>query len=237
MIAALILAAGKGIRFGSTDSTSNELPKQFSEIAGTPLFIHSVRNYVGISEIDRVIVVANPEYVEQTTDALKAHDLLARVTLAVGGETRQVSVRHAVAIAAEAGLTDQDIVILHNGVSPNASSGFIRSCLLAMSGNDAVQACVPDTRTVCEIDGEFIERVLPRSSLACHCDPTIYRGDVLRHVLEVQKGRGMQGETTSDTARELGYRIRLVQSDDENIKVTNRWDLAAVRAAMGCGTK
>jgi 2-C-methyl-D-erythritol 4-phosphate cytidylyltransferase len=230
MITALILAAGKGIRFGSSG-----LPKQFSEIDGVPLFIHSVRTYTGIAEIDQVIVVSNPDLIEQTREALQSCELLHKVTVAIGGDTRQVSVQNAANLIKDDVMEARDIVILHNGVSPNTSAEFIRSCLDAMDDSDAVQACVPDTRTVFETDGEFVKKVLPRSSLVYNCDPTIYRGDVFRNILQAQKESGMSGDTTSDTARNLGYRIRLAQSDYKNIKVTNSWDLEAVRAAMSDG--
>jgi len=230
MITALILAAGKGIRFESSG-----LPKQFSEIDGVPLFIHSVRTYTEISEIDQVIVVANPDLIEQTREALQNCELLHKVTVAIGGNTRQVSVQNAANLIKDDAMETRDIVILHNGVSPNTSAEFIRACLDAMDGSDAVQACVPDTRTVFETDGEFVKQVLPRSSLVYNCDPTIYRGDVFKNIMAAQKDSGMSGDTTSDTARNLGYRIRLVQSDYKNIKVTNSWDLEAVRAAMDDG--
>jgi len=232
MIAALILAAGKGVRFESSG-----LPKQFCEIGGKPLFIHSVQTYAGIDAVDRIIVVANPQWVDQTTDALKRYNLFEQVTMVVGGETRQASVQNASALIAEDYMSAEDLVILHNGVSPNTSAEFVRTCLTAVLDCDAVQACVPDTRTVFEVDGEFVKRVLPRSSLVYHCDPMIYRGDIFGHVLAVQKRNGMTGDTTSDTARELGYRIRLVKSGYDNIKVTNRWDLEAVRAAMEQGAE
>ncbi len=228
MITALILAAGKGTRFGS-----GILPKQFSEIGGKPLFVHSVQTYVGIAEIDKVIVVVHPQLADQTTDALKQHNLYSQVTVAVGGETRQVSVQNAAALLADNEMGTEDIVILHNSVSPNTSEKFIRTCLSAMQDSDAVQACVAETRTVFEVDGEFVGRVLPRSSLVYNCDPTIYRGDVFGHILKAQKQLGMSGDTTSDTARDLGYRMRLMHSSYDNIKVTNRWDLEAVSAAMG----
>jgi len=228
MITALILAAGKGVRFGS-----GSLPKQFSEIGGRPLFIHSVQTYVGIAEIDKVIVVVNPQLADRTTDTLKQHNLYSQVTVAVGGESRQESVQNAAALLADNEMGAGDIVILHNSVSPNTSEKFIRTCLSAMQDSDAVQACVADTRTVFEVDGEFVGRVLPRSSLVYNCDPTIYRGDVFGHILKAQKQLGMSGDTTSDTARDLGYRMRLMHSSYDNIKVTNRWDLEAVRAAMG----
>lgn len=227
MITALILAAGKGIRFGSSG-----LPKQFSEINGIPLFIYSVRTYTQIAGIDRVIVVANPDLVEQTEAALGKYELLHLVTVAVGGDTRQISVQNAAALIDDENKGERDIVILHNSVSPNTPAEFIHACLEAMDNSDAVQACVPDTRTVFETDGEFVKQVLPRSSLVYNCDPTVYRGDVFRNILLAQKENGMSGDTTSDTARNLGYRIRLVHSDYQNIKVTNCWDLEAVKAAM-----
>lgn len=230
MIAALILAAGKGVRFESAG-----LPKQFCEISGKPLFVHSVETYVGIDAVDRVIVVANPQYVDMTTYALERYDLLEQVTIIVGGNTRQVSIQNACTLIAGQFTSSEDFVILHNGVSPNTSAEFVNTCLTAVADRDAVQACVPDTRTVFEIDGEFVKRLLPRPNLVCHCDPIVYRGDVFSHVLDEQKRGGMSGDTTSDTALELGYRIRLVRSDYGNIKVTTRWDLEAVRAAMEQG--
>ena len=230
MISALILAAGKGVRFGS-----EQLPKQFFEIDGAPLFIHSVRNYADLSEIDRLILVANPDWLEQTEEQLRRFDLSAGITVVTGGATRQVSVQNAAAAIGTDKPGNNDAVILHNAVSPNAPAAFIRRCLAALDGCDAVQACVPDTRTVFETDGEFVEAVLPRSRLVYNCDPTIYRGDVFTALLGAQQADGMQGETTSDTALHLGYRIRLVQSDYQNIKVTNPWDLEAVRAAMHAG--
>ncbi len=227
MIYALILAAGKGVRFGS-----GEVPKQFCEIDGVPLVILSVQAYASLSEIDHLALVANPDRLEQTHELLQQFNLADQVTVVTGGATRQISVRNAAAAIGNELPGRDDVVILHNAVSPNTPAEFIRECLTALEGCDAVQACVPDTRTVFETDGEFVSAVLPRARLVYNCDPTVYRGDVFSAILAAQQSDGMQGETTSDTALQLGYKIRLVKSDYLNIKVTNPWDLEALRAAI-----
>ena len=227
MITALILAAGSGVRFGS-----GELPKQFSEINGAPLFIHSVRNYKAVPEVDRIIVVARPDLYDSTCEALTRHDAMHDVTVIRGGDTRRESIGNAVASWGGESPGRDDAVILHNAVSPNTSPAFISACLDALKEHDAIQACLPDIRTVFESDGEYVNSVVPRSSSFYNCDPTIYRGHVFSHIIDAQNQSGEAGETTVDTACRLGYRIRLLKSDYDNIKVTNRWDLEAVRAAM-----
>jgi 2-C-methyl-D-erythritol 4-phosphate cytidylyltransferase len=231
MITALVLAAGTGERFGDA-----ELPKQFSEIGGKPLFVLSVATYAAMAEVDRIIITANPRFVDPTRDALEQHALLDNVEVVIGGETRQASVQNSADALMKNGKPGrEDLIIVHNAVSPNTRIDFIRQCIDAMTGYDAVQACVPDTRTVFERSGERVQRVLPRSKLVYNCDPLIYRSDVLLSVMRAQKERGTTGDTTSDTAIELGFAIRLLESSYDNIKVTNRWDLEAVKAAMTNG--
>ncbi|MBT8443397.1 MAG: 2-C-methyl-D-erythritol 4-phosphate cytidylyltransferase, partial [Gammaproteobacteria bacterium] len=92
MIAALILAAGKGERFGS-----DRLPKQFIDVAGKPLFIHSVATYASLPEIDRIVLTSNPEYSERMREDLERYGLTDAVLLVDGGATRQASVANAAA--------------------------------------------------------------------------------------------------------------------------------------------
>jgi 2-C-methyl-D-erythritol 4-phosphate cytidylyltransferase len=228
MITALILAAGAGQRFGDT-----ALPKQFCEIGGRPLFVHSVATYAAMAEVDRIIITANPQFVDETRGALERHALLANVEIVIGGDTRQASLQNSADMLAKNGEPGRDdLIILHNAVSPNTHIDFIRECIDAITGYDAVQACVPDTRTVFERSGERLQRVLPRANLVYNCDPLVYRGDVLLKVMREQKNRGAAGDTTTDTAIDMGFNIRLLESSYDNIKVTNRWDLAAVKVSM-----
>lgn len=228
MIGVIFLAAGNGNRFGRS-----ALPKQFSRIMGEPLFTHAVRPYLAIDTVSRLVLVARPDLLEETRAALAGGDLFDRIALVPGGQTRRDSVRNGISeLRPEAGFNDGDIVVLHNAASPNTPVELIERCLEAMGEADAVQAYVPELRTLFEMEAGDIKAVLDRPSLACSCDPTMYRARVLERALERQRALGLEGDTTCDLVRALGVSMRLVESSYDNIKVTTRWDLDAVSAAM-----
>ncbi|MDJ0923944.1 MAG: 2-C-methyl-D-erythritol 4-phosphate cytidylyltransferase [Acidimicrobiia bacterium] len=232
MIAALILAAGKGERFGRDPH-----PKQYSNLCGKPLFVHSVSTYGAMPEIDRIVLTFDTDCEDLVQTSLEQHGLVDAVDLVPGGATRQASIGNAAAALGSLDALDRnDMIVVHNAASPNTRAAFVRECIEAMEGFDAVQACVPDTRTVFERTDKVVSRVLPRAHLVYNCDPLIYRADVFARLIQTQHERGTTGETTSDTALELGYQLRLVESSYDNIKVTTRWDIYAIEAAMQDGS-
>jgi len=228
VIAALILAGGQGTRFGATSR-----PKQFAEIAGKPLFIHSLQTYVELSAVDLVLLVANPDFMDSSRDALRQFGLDTHVMVAPGGDTRQVSVRNGLAALGDLSeVVDDDAIVLHNAASPNTPADTITRCIEALETADVAQAYIPELRTLYEMRDQQVAAVLPRPNLACACDPTVYRAAALRSVMKRQEDLGLRGDATTDTALSLGMRIQLVESEYSNIKITARLDIDALKAAM-----
>lgn len=228
MIAALILAGGQGIRFGTAGQ-----PKQFAEIGGKPLFIHALQTYVELASVETVLLVANPDFMDSSVTALREFGVSAHVQIAPGGDTRQESVRNGLgAIMDLHELRDDDAIVLHNAASPNTPADTVTRCIAALDNAHVAQAYAPQLRTIFEMDGQQVGAVLPRSRLACSCDPTVYRATALRRVMQRQEKLGLCGETTTDIALSLGMRIELVKSEQSNIKITDRWDIDALKAAM-----
>src|SRR5215475_15258880 len=79
MNVAIIPAAGSGSRFGG------ETPKQFIEIAGAPIIIHTLRRFDECEEIGTIVVALRREEVEWFERALCAHKIRKPVRLAAGG--------------------------------------------------------------------------------------------------------------------------------------------------------
>jgi len=228
VIAALVLAGGQGVRFGTENG-----PKQFAEIGGKPLFIHALQTYVDLASVDPVLLVANPAHMDSTLAALRQFELEAKVDVVHGGDTRQQSVRNGFsALSDRREMSDDDIIVLHNAASPNTPDDTVMRCITALEDAEVAQAYIPELRTLFEMKGQRVATVLPRPSLACSCDPTVYRASALRRVIKRQEELGLRGDTTTDIALSLGMRIELVQSEQSNIKVTARWDMDAVTAAM-----
>lgn len=228
MIAALILAGGQGIRFGTAGQ-----PKQFAEIDGKPLFIHALQTYLDLASVETILLVANPDFMDSSVTALHEFGLAAHVHIAPGGDTRQESVRNGLgAITDLHELREDDAIVLHNAASPNTPADTVTRCIAALDNADVAQAYVPQLRTIFEMDGQQVGAVLPRSRLACSCDPTVYRAAALHRVMRRQEELGLLGDTTTDIALSLGMRIELVKSEQRNMKITTRSDIDALQAAM-----
>ena len=225
MICALILSAGQGLRFDRTR------PKQLVELVGKPLFMHALDLYARIPAVDRVVLVINPDTAAIVAGILReaGRDDVAVVD---GGDTRQQSIRHGLAWLGAHGLKDEDILILHNGASPNVPREVVERCLEGAAGAEVVQAYAPTLFTTFEVDGDSMGAVLPRDKLGYTCDPTVYRVRALRKVLAVQAAAGCSRDSTVDVARAQGIRVALVSSPHTNIKVTTRWELEAVARVM-----
>ena len=228
VFAAAILAAGRGVRFG--DRT---LPKQFETIGAKPVFVYSVELYRQLESVDSVVLVANPALLDETREILERHGCADGVTVVPGGETRRVSIDNAIGwLDTNHVLSGDDRIILHNAASPNTRDSLVRRCIDVAKTADAVQACMPETRTVFYAESDRVASVLRRDRHVISCDPTVYRFSVLREALAHQQRSELPGEATTDIVHALGYQIELVSSDADNIKITTRGDLAALTDAM-----
>lgn len=228
VIAVAILAAGRGVRFGD-----HLLPKQFETIGDKPVFVYSVELYRELESVDSVVLVANPELLTETNDILARHGCADGVNVIPGGQTRRISIDNAVQwLAANDILSADDRIVLHNAASPNARESLVRRCIDVAKTADAVQACMPELRTVFAEKSDRVASVLRRDGHVISCDPTVYRFAVLREALAHQQRSELPGEATTDIVHSLGYQIELVRSDTDNIKITTRGDLAALIDAM-----
>ena len=218
---AVILAGGVGAR------VSAETPKQFLELNGIPVLVHTVTSVMGC---DRVMVVHHPEYLDRTHHVLERAGLLSRVELVPGGATRRQSIAAALEALADAG--DDSAIVLQNAASPNTPPALVEACLDGLSTHDVVVAYVPAVHTIFSHDGRELTEALPRSSLGYTADPTVYRLGCLRRIAATQAQGGGAGEMTLDTARSLGIRVLLVSSPETNLKLTTGNDLIVLQALV-----
>ena len=226
--AAAILAAGRGVRFGR-----RVMPKQFEMIGNKPVFVYAVELYRGLEDVDSIVLVANPDLLDETGAMLERHRCADGVMVIPGGETRRVSIDNALQwLATNNILSGDDRIILHNAASPNTRASLVRRCIDVARTADAVQACMPELRTVFAVKSDRVASVLRRDRHVISCDPTIYRFGVLHEALAHQQRSKLPGEATTDIVHALGYQIELVSSDTDNIKITTRGDLAALIDAM-----
>ncbi|MFZ5705235.1 MAG: bifunctional 2-C-methyl-D-erythritol 4-phosphate cytidylyltransferase/2-C-methyl-D-erythritol 2,4-cyclodiphosphate synthase [Pseudomonadota bacterium] len=223
-IAALIVAAGRGVRSGS------ELPKQYRDLAGRSVLAHAVDRFLAHPRIDMVQVVIGEGQLQSYESAIGTRLLPPPVT---GGATRRDSVLAGLAAC------DAEIVLIHDAARPFIPHRVIDRLLDALDQHDGAVAALPLADTLASGD-ELLGGTVPRDSLWRIQTPQAFRrADILAAHSAWPTGR----EATDDAqvARTAGYRIAIVEGDRALEKLTFAADFEAAtervpmisRTAMG----
>jgi 2-C-methyl-D-erythritol 4-phosphate cytidylyltransferase len=218
MNVAIIAAAGQGKRLGGRRA------KQFLELAGTPIIIHTLKRFEQCAAIHEVFVVL------PATDAASFLTLAAKYGLrklsrvVTGGATRAESVwRGLQAVrAATAG-----IVAVHDGVRPFVTPEEIARTVGQAEATGASILTAPATDTIKEIENGQVRRTLVRGRVRHALTPQCFRYALLRRAYE-EAGDLSAADITDDSAlvERLGVAVSIVEGDARNIKITRPADIA-----------
>ena len=206
----ILMAAGTGERMNS------DIPKQFIEINGLPIIIHTYKVFQAIKGLKIYIVLPNKgfdkwnkyisEYIDKDTEIIK------------GGSQRNISVRNGV----NAIISDEGLVGIHDGVRP-----FISIDLISKLFDEAEKEgnAIPFTNSVNsmrKIDGKKNFSV-DRSQYVQIQTPQVFKTKLIKDSLN-----NIKEDNYTDEARlieEIGLKINLVKGEIENIKITTNSDL------------
>ncbi|HSP49376.1 MAG TPA: bifunctional 2-C-methyl-D-erythritol 4-phosphate cytidylyltransferase/2-C-methyl-D-erythritol 2,4-cyclodiphosphate synthase [Pseudolabrys sp.] len=219
-VAAVIVAAGRGLRAGA------DMPKQFRQIGGAPMIRQSLVTLLEHPEVDVVQPVIHPEDVEMFRSSAVALELLPPV---FGGATRQASVRAGL----EALATRQpDIVLIHDAARPFASAELVSRAIAAAERSGAAIPALPVTDTVKTVDAEgWVDKTLDRNTLRLVQTPQSFAFPAL---LEAHRRAAAadRDDFTDDAAlvEWAGLKVSVFDGEPGNIKITNAGDFARAEA-------
>ena len=216
--AALIVAAGRGQRFGGSG------PKQYAPLKGEPLLRRTLRAFRDHASIGEIAVAIHPD--DQGLFQAAASGL-SRITSVAGGATRQESVRLGLeALAARA----PDLVLIHDGARPMVDAGLIDRVLAGLATAEGVLPAMPVIDTLKRVDGAAIVATVARENLVRAQTPQGFRFAAI-----LAAHRAHAGEALTDDASVMeraGHKVIIVSGDETNIKVTTMDDLARVTAML-----
>jgi 2-C-methyl-D-erythritol 4-phosphate cytidylyltransferase / 2-C-methyl-D-erythritol 2,4-cyclodiphosphate synthase len=219
MNVAIIPAAGSGVRFGS------QVAKQFIEIAGAPLIVHTLKRFVECPEIDAIAIALAPDRIQAFRRQLEVHGIDKPVTLVAGGRERSDSIRNA--LAAIAGL-NPEIVAVHDAVRPFVTAGQISSVLERARETGAAIMALPISDTVKEVRNGFIQRTLDRKIIYRAQTPQAFRYEILLRANDAIIADGLASASTTDDAllvERLGVKVAIVEGSSRNLKITTPEDM------------
>lgn len=218
-VTAIVLAAGKGVRFKS------KISKPLSEINAKPVIIHCLGAFGRHPYIRDIVVVANPSNIKKITGKIKQYRIGKVSRIVLGGRQRQDSVYCGLkAIAPRTGL-----VLIHDGVRPFVDKRTISLAIKEAGKYGAAIAGVPVKATIKRVNGKgTVSRTIDRDGLWEIQTPQVFKKSL---ILRAYREFGNTNVTDdASLVEKLGVPVKMVMGSYFNIKVTTPEDIAFAKA-------
>jgi 2-C-methyl-D-erythritol 4-phosphate cytidylyltransferase len=231
-VVVIIPAAGLGTRMASPGSGKGKRPaasKQFTELDGTPILIHTLRKFAAVPAVSEIHIALRKNEISGFRTRLEKEEenvLQKKVNLVEGGEHRQQSVANALAGVAAA---SEDIVLVHDAVRPFVTSAIIEDVVRAAQKYGAAIAGFPAVDTVKQVErtaeGAVITSTIPRERVVMAQTPQGFRYGVIKKAFDEATADGFMGTDEASLVERSGHQVAVVMGSARNIKITTPADL------------
>ncbi len=222
-VAALIVAAGRGVRAGG------DLPKQYRRVKGQTILWHTVNQFISHEGVDHIQVAIHPDdhaYYENALGTLLQNAKLLPPTH--GGATRQESVLLGLL---ELRKVAPDTVMIHDAARPFVSADLI-SRLIAHNAEGAI-AALPVVDTLKRAEGGALIETVDRTGLWRAQTPQAFRFSALLAAHENARGENLTDDAA--VAQTAGLKVVIVEGDADNFKLTTEADFKMAEQLMTQG--
>ena len=217
MNVAIIAAAGQGTRMGGKRA------KQFLELAGIPIIIHTLRAFEQCEVIQEIIVVLPAPESAEFLALADSYGLRKLAQVIPGGVTRADSVLRGLRAVREAAA---EIVAVHDGVRPFVTAEEITRTVEAARTCDAAILVAPLTDTIKAVEQGHVVRTHDREQLRRALTPQCFRYSLLRRAYEQADVFDPELTDESVLVERLGVEVKIVEGSARNIKITKPEDIA-----------
>lgn len=216
-VAAIIVAGGSGSRMGR--------PKQFLPLADSTVVELSLRCFIEMAEVERVVLVLGEDSYQEHRARLSG----GKVVVVAAGPTRMGSVRNGFAALP----SDVAVVAVHDGARSMITPEIARATIVEALRSGAAVAAVPvkDTLKIVEKGGRFVLETPERARFWAAQTPQAYRYAILKEALEKFKDDA-DATDESQLVERCGHKVSVVQSSDANFKITTPEDITMASAII-----
>lgn len=220
----LLMMGGSGTRLGA------DVPKQYLEIDGQPIFKYIVRKYAAMDEISAICMVSHPDWIGYVSDQVSNISGDCMMKVAAGGQSRSESVRNGLR-AIEHIASPEDVILIHDATHPYVDCEGTIAVIDAVNryGGATLGACQYDTCYQMNAEKELI-RVIPREELVSGASPEAFRyGDISKIYFSASEAE--LEKMTSAGAIALAHHIpmKVIPAKVLNLKITYPDDLRLFR--------
>lgn len=226
MNVAVIFAGGVGTRMNSKAK-----PKQFLELHGKPIIIHTIEIFEKHPEIDGIIISSVKEWMDYLKDLLIRFHIKKVVEVVPGGETGQLSIYNGLA-AAERYFPANSVVLIHDGVRPLINEQIISDNIEQVKKCGSAITTAPTIETFVVVDENLSVVEIPKRSLSklAKAPQSFVLSDILAVHRQAQKDGVFDSIDSCTLMSSYNKTVTLVEGPIENIKITTPADFYIFRA-------
>ena len=227
---ALIFAGGVGRRMGS-----GEMPKQFLEIGGKPILVHTLEHFQKHPQIDCICLVCVKEWLDHAAQLVKTYGLQKVRWLVPGGESALDSQYNGLKTVWDSlDHSDAHCVLLHDGVRPLINEKLSSDCITAVHMHGAAVTVAPAIETIIKTDdaGQVVSTIDRSACMLARAPQAFYLDQIIAmHEDALAQGKHNFIDSVS-MALHFGKHVQTVIGPAENIKVTTPADFFTCRALL-----
>ncbi|MBV5313441.1 MAG: 2-C-methyl-D-erythritol 4-phosphate cytidylyltransferase [Prolixibacteraceae bacterium] len=214
----VIVAGGSGNRMGT------EIPKQFLELCGKPVLMHTLQVFHDFDPESRLILVLPAAQQKLWSDLCLKHQFLLSHQVVSGGEARFHSVKNGLSL-----IDDDGIVFIHDGVRPLVSTTTLSKCLETAEKSGNAIPVLPVNESLRKLDGGQNISV-DRSLFFSVQTPQTFRSQQILKAFKQEFDPTFTDDAS--VAEKAGFSINMVEGNRENIKITTPADLIIAEAFL-----
>lgn len=227
----MILAGGVGSRMNSP-----ELPKQFLKIDNEPILVKTIRNFTDYGLFRAGVICCPVDWIEYTKALLLEYGFSQNEIYVVpGGKNRNSSVQNGCRfLSNKYNISDKDIVLTHDAVRPFINSKIIKDNISATEEYGAANTVMPVYDSIIRTStGDFLTEHLPRKELYRVQTPQTFHLKELENVINSLSDVELEMYTdVASVFSDRGFRVKLVEGSDNNIKLTTPFDMAVAQTII-----
>lgn len=228
----VVLAGGIGARMGNV-----EKPKQFLELGGKPIIIHTIEKFAVHPGFGEVLVLSPRAWVTYTQDIVRKFiPPVRKVTVLQGGDTRNETIMNAIRYIEEQGdLDEETVIVTHDSVRPFVTHRILEENIRYAREYGACDTVIPATDTIVESkDNTRITDIPNRKYMYQGQTPQSFRAKKLKEQYEALNEEEKAILTDACKIMVLkGEHVHLVQGEVFNIKITYPYDITVAKALLG----
>ena len=226
-VSVILPAAGLGTRMGRTQpEKAGTSRKQFMLLEGLPILVHTGRKCAASTRVNEIVVALRGEDLDWARSLLQPETHAKPIRIVEGGDSRQESVRNALATV----LPDTDLVAVHDAVRPFVDLETIDKVIQAAADTGAAIVGIVPVDTVKLVHLNKVRQTLTRERLVLAQTPQVFRYDLLIRAFDQAQADGFTGTDESSLVERLEQvEVSVVPGSERNIKITRPADMDLAR--------